>query len=363
MSLNELYAIAARAHRSAAIRSSRAAAGLRAVSRRRRSPFAGRHRQGAPAARLRADVRRARGPRESLPWYDTPRTPLRRFRGCAVPWSRAERSRCATRRRPRRAPLAVRDPAGGGYRAGAASGERRDRHAARSALLRSSTARAFARIRRRPPSSTARPRATATPRRSTASAGCTPTAAACRATTRSPRRSSRWRRDCRTRVRASACSRVVGEARGELPGLHEGAAKRRRRCFAIAGASPIRSSRCRRSSRRSPTSVMQRRAALRHRAAARARGDRRRIELRADRALGQGRARVDAAHSRYGRALQRSRSRTTSTRTSAAGSRTCAGCSRTTRARSRSPPRPTMPARRRSTGIAAFRRTPRHATM
>ena len=50
--------------------------------------------------------------------------------------------------------------------------------------------------------------------------------------------------------------------------------------------SPIRSSSFRRRSRRSPTCVDARRAALRHRAAAGARGHRGRIELRAHRALG-----------------------------------------------------------------------------
>ena len=47
------------------------------------------------------------------------------------------------------------------------------------------------------------------------------------------------------------------------------------------------------------------RAALRDQATVRARGDRRRIELRAPRALAQGRARTDAAHPRHRHAVQR----------------------------------------------------------
>jgi hypothetical protein len=61
-----------------------------------------------------------------------------------------------------------------------------------------------------------------------------------------------------------------------------------------------------------------------------------RVELRSHGALGEGRARAHAADSRDGRSASRSATRTTSATTCAAACRTCAGCSRTTAARSAS---------------------------
>ena len=97
--------------------------------------------------------------------------------------------------------------------------------------------------------------------------------------------------------------------------------------------------------------------------APRARGHRRRIQLRVHGALGQGCARLDAAHSGDGDALQRARC------VQREGQRARRSCLPALAARVLSRPgatsrrRPTTRARRPSTSIAAFHPMRRHVTM
>ena len=207
----------------------------------------------------------------------------------------------------------------------------------------------------RRPRCIARRRATATPKRSTAWAGCTPTA----------RRRAR-RRDRRVVLRA-------GRGSGPRAARKDARASSATRAAQLPDCMPIRPTalaampptsldgagsvrrRCRRDKQKIADLVAQARAALRHRAAAGAGGHPRRIELRARRALAEGRARTDAAHSGDRGAVQGQRTVRHRATTSAAASRTCAGCSRTTRARWRWRPPRTTPARRPSIAIAAFR--------
>ena len=104
------------------------------------------------------------------------------------------------------------------------------------------------------------------------------------------------------------------------------------------------------------------RPAIRAGSAARPRNHQRRIELRAEGTLAERRARADAAHSRRRRIASTSAIPTTSRTICAAALRTCAGCSRITREKLRSPWRRTTRERRRSTGIEGFRLSRKRAT-
>ena len=147
---------------------------------------------------------------------------------------------------------------------------------------------------------------------------------------------------------------VVGEDDRRLPEclqttMPAAPARRRRVCESAGGEAEVR---------RAGTKP---RPGVRHPAAPRTRGDRGRIELRATRALAQGRAGPDAAHSRHGEPVQGAqrirshRERPWRACLSALAARLLPG------ARSRSSPRPTMPARTRSIAIAACRPMRRRA--